>query len=182
MTPSPVTSPPVSTSPFDLADPLEDPFAVACRRSPARRRSPRQQDRQRRAARPSARTPRRTRPTRYRRRRCAARRCSSALRTRRRSRRASPPVPAGASSHTMAGVAFPSSSFTRLRCARSAIPQPTSPEPVNVISFTRSSSTSTSPICGGSSRRRRSASPAAGPPPPRARRGRAPRAVSSSPA
>ena len=80
------------------------------------------------------------------RRRCAGRRCSSGRRTRTRSRRAWRPCRAGASSQTIAGVAFPSSSFTRLRCARSAIPQPTSPEPVNVISLTRSSSTSTSPI------------------------------------
>ncbi len=55
-------------------------------------------------------------------------------------------VPSGASAQTIAGVALPSSSFTRLRCARSASPQPTAPEPVNVISFTRSSPTSSSPI------------------------------------
>ena len=55
-------------------------------------------------------------------------------------------VPAGASAQTIAGVALPSSSLTRLRWPRSASPQPTSPEPVNVISLTRSSSTSTSPI------------------------------------
>src|SRR5437763_16991034 len=53
---------------------------------------------------------------------------------------------AGASEQTIAGVAFPSSSFTRFRDARWASPQPTSPEPVNVISFTRGSSTNTSPI------------------------------------
>ena len=52
-----------------------------------------------------------------------------------------------ASAATMTGVELPSSSFTRLRGARSCSFQPTSPEPVNVISFTRSSSTSTSPIC-----------------------------------
>ena len=61
----------------------------------------------------------------------------------------------GASAQTIAGVALPSSSLTRLRCARSARPQPTSPEPVNVISFTRSSSTSTSPISDAAARRRR---------------------------
>ena len=55
-------------------------------------------------------------------------------------------VPGGASLQTIAGVALPSSSLTRLRWARSAIPQPTAPEPVKVISLTRSSSTSTSPI------------------------------------
>ena len=55
-------------------------------------------------------------------------------------------VSGGASPQTIAGVALPSSSFTRLRCARSAIPQPTAPEPVKVISLTRSSSTRTSPI------------------------------------
>ena len=55
-------------------------------------------------------------------------------------------VPSGASTATIAGVALPSSSLTRLRGARCASPHPTSPEPVNVISFTRSSSTSTSPI------------------------------------
>ena len=55
-------------------------------------------------------------------------------------------VPGGASLQTIAGVALPSSSLTRLRWARSAMPQPTAPEPVNVISLTRSSSTSTSPI------------------------------------
>ena len=36
-------------------------------------------------------------------------------------------VPGGASAQTIAGVALPSSSFTRLRGARSAMPQPTSP-------------------------------------------------------
>ncbi len=51
-----------------------------------------------------------------------------------------------ASASTITGVAFPSSSFTRLRGARSASFQPTSPEPVKVIARTRSSSTSTSPI------------------------------------
>ncbi len=55
-------------------------------------------------------------------------------------------VPAGASAQTIAGVALPSSSLTRFRCPRSARPQPTSPEPVNVSSRTRSSSISTSPI------------------------------------
>src|SRR5712691_6771475 len=51
-----------------------------------------------------------------------------------------------ASAATITGVELPSSSFTRFRGARSWSFQPTSPEPVNVISFTRSSSTSTSPI------------------------------------
>ena len=51
-----------------------------------------------------------------------------------------------ASPRTITGVAFPSSSATRFLGARAAIPQPTGPEPVNVIAFTRSSSTSTSPI------------------------------------
>src|SRR5690242_5154354 len=55
-------------------------------------------------------------------------------------------VHGGASQHTIAGVALPSSSFTRFLCARSAMFQPTPLEPVKVISFTRSSSTSTSPI------------------------------------
>ena len=45
-----------------------------------------------------------------------------------------------------AGVAFPSSRFTRFRGARSRILQPTAAEPVNEISLTRSSSISTSPI------------------------------------
>ena len=64
------------------------------------------------------------------------------------------------------------------RCARSAMPQPTSPEPVNVISFTRSSSTSTSPICRRRARDDVEPARRAGRPPPRARRGRAPRAAS----
>ena len=51
-----------------------------------------------------------------------------------------------ASPWTITGVAFPSSSSTFLRAARSRRPQPISEEPVNVIAFTRSSSTSTSPI------------------------------------
>src|SRR5579862_620853 len=51
-----------------------------------------------------------------------------------------------ASAATTTGVELPSSSFTRFRGARSCKPQPTSPEPVKVISFTRSSSTRTSPI------------------------------------
>ena len=51
-----------------------------------------------------------------------------------------------ASASTITGVALPSSSLTRLRGARSASFQPTSPEPVNVIARTRSSSTRTSPI------------------------------------
>ncbi len=51
-----------------------------------------------------------------------------------------------ASAATMTGVAFPSSRLTRLRGARSRIPQPMGADPVNVISFTRSSSTRTSPI------------------------------------
>ena len=55
-------------------------------------------------------------------------------------------VSSGASAHTIAGVALPSSSFTRLVWARSASFQPTPPEPVNVISFTRSSATISSPI------------------------------------
>ena len=55
-------------------------------------------------------------------------------------------APSGASSQTITGVALPSSRLTRLRAARSRRPQPTSPEPVKVIAFTRSSSTSTSPI------------------------------------
>ena len=46
----------------------------------------------------------------------------------------------------MTGVAFPSSRFTRLRAARSRSFQPIGTEPVNVISFTRASSTRTSPI------------------------------------
>ena len=50
-----------------------------------------------------------------------------------------------ASASTSTGVAFPSSRLTRLRGARSASFQPTSPEPVNVITRTRSSSTRTSP-------------------------------------
>ena len=50
------------------------------------------------------------------------------------------------SASTITGVAFPSSSLTRLRGARSASFQPTSLDPVNVIARTRSSSTSTSPI------------------------------------
>ena len=40
----------------------------------------------------------------------------------------------------------PARARTCLRGARSGIPQPTRPEPVNVIIFTRSSSTNTSPI------------------------------------
>src|SRR5689334_9320834 len=52
----------------------------------------------------------------------------------------------GASAQTIAGVALPSSSRTGLRYARWASPQPTSPEPVKVISFTRSSPVRTSPI------------------------------------
>src|SRR2546430_5967340 len=55
-------------------------------------------------------------------------------------------VQGGASAQTIAGVAFPSSSFTRFLCARAARSQPTALDPVNVISFTRTSSTSTSPI------------------------------------
>ena len=51
-----------------------------------------------------------------------------------------------ASASTITGVALPSSSATFLRAARSRSFQPTSEEPVNVMSFTRSSSTSTSPI------------------------------------
>ena len=43
-------------------------------------------------------------------------------------------------------MALPSSSFTRLVWARSARFQPTLPEPVNVISLTRSSATISSPI------------------------------------
>ena len=62
----------------------------------------------------------------------AARRCAASSRS--------------ASAATMTGVAFPSSRFTRLRAARSRSFQPIGAEPVKVISFTRSSSTSTSPI------------------------------------
>ena len=51
-----------------------------------------------------------------------------------------------ASASTITGVAFPSSRLTRLRGARSRMPQPTGPEPVNVMSATRSSSTRTSPM------------------------------------
>src|SRR5262245_3031147 len=51
-----------------------------------------------------------------------------------------------ASASTMTGVALPSSRLTRLRAARSRSFQPTGPEPVKVISLTRSSSTKTSPI------------------------------------
>ncbi len=51
-----------------------------------------------------------------------------------------------ASASTITGVEFPSSSVTFFRAARSRSFQPTSEEPVNVMSFTRSSSTSTSPI------------------------------------
>ena len=81
------------------------------------------------------------------RRRSAGRRCSSGRRTRTRSRRASRPRRRDRlSASTITGVAFPSSSLTRLRGARSASFQPTSLEPVNVIARTRSSSTSTSPI------------------------------------
>ena len=53
---------------------------------------------------------------------------------------------ASALSSTIAGVAFPSSSFTRFRAARRARSQPTSAEPVKVTSLTRSSSTIASPI------------------------------------
>ena len=51
-----------------------------------------------------------------------------------------------ASASTITGVALPSSRLTFFFGARSRMLQPTSPEPVNVISLTRSSSTSTSPI------------------------------------
>ncbi len=51
-----------------------------------------------------------------------------------------------ASSAITTGVELPSSSRTRFCGARSAIPQPTPLEPVNVIIRTRSSETSTSPI------------------------------------
>ena len=47
---------------------------------------------------------------------------------------------------TITGVALPSSRLTFFFGARSLIPQPTAPEPVNVIALTRSSSTRTSPI------------------------------------
>ena len=101
------------------------------------------------APRPSARTTARTRRSSDARRRCAARRCSSGPRRRTRLRRASPlHASMSASAATITGVELPSSSFTRLRGARSCSFQPTSLEPVNVISFTRSSSTRTSPICG----------------------------------
>ena len=46
----------------------------------------------------------------------------------------------------MSGVEFPSSRFTFLRAARARSFQPTSDEPVNVISLTRGSSIRTSPI------------------------------------
>ena len=55
-------------------------------------------------------------------------------------------VSTSASAATIAGVELPSSSLTRFRGARSWSFQPTSPEPVNVISRTRSSATRTSPI------------------------------------
>src|SRR5690349_8336735 len=51
-----------------------------------------------------------------------------------------------ASAATTTGVELPSSSRTRFFGARSAMPQPTPLEPVNVIIRTRSSSTRTSPI------------------------------------
>ncbi len=51
-----------------------------------------------------------------------------------------------ASASTITGVAFPSSRLTRFRGARSRSFQPTPAEPVKVMSVTRSSSTSTSPI------------------------------------
>ena len=51
-----------------------------------------------------------------------------------------------ASAATITGVALPSSRLTRFFGARCFSAQPTSPEPVNVISLTRSSSTRTSPI------------------------------------
>ena len=57
-----------------------------------------------------------------------------------------------ASASTITGVALPSSSATFLRAARSRSFQPTSEEPVNVISFTRSSSTRTSPISAARAR------------------------------
>ena len=84
-----------------------------------------------------------------------------------------------ASAATITGVELPSSSLTRLRGARSCSFQPTSPEPVNVISFTRSSSTRTSPISRRGADERRSASRPAARPPARARRAAAPRAASA---
>ena len=51
-----------------------------------------------------------------------------------------------ASASTITGVAFPSSRPTFFLGARERMSHPTSPEPVKVMSFTRSSSTSTSPI------------------------------------
>src|ERR1700757_1693575 len=51
-----------------------------------------------------------------------------------------------ASAATITGVELPSSRRTRFFAARSAMPQPTPLEPVNVIIRTRSSSTRTSPI------------------------------------
>src|SRR5215510_8648290 len=55
-------------------------------------------------------------------------------------------VKEGASQHTITGVELPSSSATCFLGARSLSFQPTSPDPVNVSTATRSSSTITSPI------------------------------------
>src|SRR5262249_50415536 len=55
-------------------------------------------------------------------------------------------VEEGASPQTITGVEFPSSSATCFFGARSLSFQPTSPDPVNVSTATRSSPISTSPI------------------------------------
>ena len=91
--------------------------------------------------------PRRTRRTPSPRRRRAGSRCSSGRRTNSRWRRSAVAAfSRSASASTMTGVELPSSSETFLRVARPRSLQPTSDEPVNVISLTRSSSISTSPI------------------------------------
>ena len=101
----------------------------------------------RRAPRPSGRTRRRRRRAPAARRRSAARRCTTGRRRRTRSPASfAAALSTSASAATITGVELPSSSFTRLRGARSWRPQPTSLEPVNVISLTRSSPTRTSPI------------------------------------
>ena len=103
-----------------LLDPLEDALARAARRSAGRRRSPRRPGRRRRAPRPWAGTRETARRRRRAGRRSAARRCSSGRRRRRRSRRARVAASSrSASASTITGVAFPSSSLTRLRGARS---------------------------------------------------------------
>src|SRR5204863_3969491 len=55
-------------------------------------------------------------------------------------------VSRSASAATITGVALPSSSATLFLGARCFKPQPTGPDPVKLIAFTRSSSTITSPI------------------------------------